>query len=516
MSKKYALIAFMVWAFLSLPFSGWQQAAAQIGATEQTQTQAAADLTATAEASTPTMQVPERPIVVIESYYINKDTISVGSSFTLFVTLRNKGDEPASNVVLSLLNDDFLPSQGGVVAVGEILSSQGGATPARTVTQDFIVSNNLAWKTTGVIPAAVAYTGPDGATYSENFSITLGLFISSSAYATATPTPTSTSAPVVRPQLVVSEVQKDVDPLQPGSIFNLTVKLRNLGNADAKAASMVLGGAASTSTDVNGTPQPGGISASGGDLVNFAPLDSSNVFYLGDVAMGAEAQITARLIVNVAAAPGAYSVKLSFVYNDPNGARVIDDQAITLLVFQMPNVEVSFYRDPGPIMANQMTILPVQVVNLGKKATVLGNLTITAAEGELSNATMLIGSLETGGSTSADINFTPYTAGEQTLKAVISYTDDFNQPRTIEQDIRITVMEMPEAPPMELTPGASGMEGGMEPTPVNETAWQKIVRFFRGLLGLGSDSTIQPGGGMQDQPMPEDDMNYGGGPVKGP
>ena len=82
--------------------------------------------------------------------------------------------------------------------------------------------------------------------------------------------------PQIKPQLVITGIETDVDPIQPGSIFNLKLSITNLGKVDAKGVTMVLGGGV-TPRDQTGTQQPGGVSGSSGDLTNFAPLGSSNL-----------------------------------------------------------------------------------------------------------------------------------------------------------------------------------------------------------------------------------------------
>jgi hypothetical protein len=443
-----------------------------------------------AAAQTP---MPERPVVVIESYYLDKDTIQVGDTFTLSVTLRNKGDEPASNLILSMLNDSFLPQAGGVVAL-DGLSSQGSPNSSRTVDHPFLVSTALAGQTVGVIPARLTYNGPDGTLYTESFSITLGLVVYTSPLRTQTPTPTPTTAPVVRPQLVIETYATDVDPLQPGTIFSLELDVRNLGNADARAASMVLGGG--VSPDPAGTPTAGGVPGGSGDLSTFAPLRSSNIIFLGDVVAGAQVKTQSKLIVNVSANPGAYTLRLSFVYTDQRGIRLVDDQIITLLIYQIPQMEASFYRDPNPLFAGQMNVLPLQVVNLGRKSAVLGNMTVSSDNADLTNNVSLVGPLDPGGSFTLDANYTPFQPGEQTLRIAINYTDDFNQTRQINLTVPVNVQEMP--PPPEIIPGGEGAEGpGGLPSPVEENLWQKIMRFFRGLFGLGS---------AQPQPVPSEEI----------
>jgi len=193
--------------------------------------------------------------------------------------------------------------------------------------------------------------------------------------------------------------------------------------------------------------------------------------------------VTSQLIVNVTTQPGAYPLKLSFVYTDSKGNRIVDDQVITLLVYSLPQVEVSFYRDPGILFTGQPNMLPLQVTNLGKKTAVLGNMKVTAQNAELTNNISLVGTLDIGGYYTLDAQMMPMQAGTVPLVVTINYTDDFNQPREITQTLEVQVEEMPMPDPGSMG-GPDG--GGMVPEPVAETFFQKILRFLKGLFGLGS------------------------------
>ena len=415
--------------------------------------------------------------MVVEGYYLDQDTIAVGDSFKLFLELRNKGSLEANNLILSFVNESFLPQEtGGVVALGTL-----GVDTRRDIAQRFLVSTSLYGIGVGTIPVKLTYTDANGGSYSEAFAITLQLRVYSGAVYTPTPTPTGTQAPVFRPQIVIAGYQTDTDPLQPGAQFSLNLDVSNLGNADARAVTLVLGGG--VTPDASGTPVPGGVSGGSGDLTNFAPLGSSNLVYLGDLPAGAVTKATMRLIVNVSANPGAYTLKVSFVYTDPKGNRLVDDQVITLLVYQLPSVTVNFYRDPGPIFAGQFATLPLQVVNLGRKTTVLGNMTVSAEGVEVQNNTTLVGPLDPGGFFTLDASTMPVQPGPLDLKVVINYTDDFNTVREIEQTVTLNVQEAPVVEPG--IPG-DGTNGEGVPPPVEETTWQKVLRFLKGLVGLDS------------------------------
>ena len=393
-----------------------------------------AGLTLTTSVDAPPSTLPQRPVVVIKSYYAGTNTPKPGTSFNLFLELENKGGEEARDVKLTFMSDSLLPEgTGGVLYAAEINS--GGK---KTVSQQIYVGTSLIGQSVASLPVQMSYTDVTGAPYTEAFNLTITL----GAYAfgpTSTPTPTPTAQSAVRPQLVVGAYTTDVDPLQPGSLFALEMEVFNLGNDDADSVTVVLGGGATV--DNSGTPQPGGTSGGSADLAVFAPVGSSNLIFLGDLNSGASTKVNSRLIVNVSANPGAYQLKLSFVYSNSKGQRMVDDQVITLLIYRLPQLEINFYMDPNPLMSGQPNVLPVQITNLGRNSAVLGNLVVTSDAGDTQNNISLVGLLDPGGSYPWDVTFIPFQAGEATVNVTINYTDDFNQPRQISQSIPISVIE---------------------------------------------------------------------------
>ncbi|GAP12911.1 hypothetical protein LARV_00651 [Longilinea arvoryzae] len=429
-----------------------------------------------------------RALVYLYGYATDPGTLMQGTNFTLKMDVRNKGDSNALNVVFTFTSDTFLPLQTGGVKTLSDISKDGGK---EGVNQPFMV-NTVNKGAPATIAVAVSYSDETGASYSENFTITL--YVSADATKQpiyGTPRPSATPTAIRRPQLVVNSYNTDIDPLQPGSIFQLELNVRNLGNADARAVTMVLGGGVVSSD--TGTPQPG-TQGSSSDLTTFAPLGSSNLVFLGDVTAAQEIKSNQKLIVNVSANPGAYTFKISFVYTDPGGVRYVDDQVITLLVYKLPQVEVSLYQDPGVFFAGQMGMLPLQVTNLGRSSAVLGNMKITAENADISNNSALVGILDAGGYFTLDASLMPYQAGPLELKISINYTDDFNQPRVIEQTLTVDVQEMPV---VETPPG--GMPEEIPAAP--ETFMGKLVRLFKGLFGLGSEQT-EPVNTLPEETIP--------------
>jgi hypothetical protein len=440
-----------------------------------------------------------RPLLTVQSYGASSAQIVPGSNLDFEMTFVNSGQFAATNIVATFVSGDFTPRvTGGVRAVRNL-----GPGETERVFQPLSAARGISGIAT--LEVRVAYNDPNGAAYSETFLLTFPVQppAGPGATQTPTPTPTPTSTPtqavVRRPQLLITAYTTDIEPLQPGSRFTLHLDVQNLGSGDARRITMIAGGG--TAGD-GGTPGPGGVSGGGGDFSKFAPVNASNVQSLGDLAAGAGLAAEQSFIVNATTTAGAYPMEFSFIYTSDSGSYT-DNQVITLLVYQLPRVDISLYRDPGPFFTFSPNILPLQIVNLGRSTSVLGNMRVTAESAQLINNVILVGSLDPGGFFTLDATVVTEFPGPLELLVTVDYNDDFNQPRTITQTITVEVIEMPPFEP------GDGNGGPIEPPPPQtETVWQKILRFIRALLGLDTGSSggnggdggdgipIDPGGGI--------------------
>jgi hypothetical protein len=214
------------------------------------------------------------------------------------------------------------------------------------------------------------------------------------------------------------------------------------------------------------------------------------------------------LIVNATTSPGAYPFTISFTYVDDGGKPYTDDQVITLLVYSMPMVDVNFYREPDPLFAGQQGMLPLQVVNLGRKAVVLGTMKASGEGAQYSNNTVLVGALDVGGYFPLDALVIPDQPGALDILVSIDYTDDFNQLQVITKTLSVEVQEMFMPYP---GPEEGGQDGPLSP-PVEEqpeTFWQKVLRFFKGLFGLDSGQPTPVPGEMPPMEVPPEVVPVG-------
>lgn len=439
-----------------------------------------------------------RPQLAVKSYRTNVGEIRYGQDFNLVVRMENAGQYRAYNAQAVFGSGDLVPLKtGGVVVVGDVDSGV-----SFDVGQQMRPNTPLYGKTSVIVEMTVTYYDEKGTQYSEKFTLNVPV-VASNYVAASTPTPTG----VTRSQLVITSYETDLQPLQPGAQFALGLTIQNMGNATAKSVTMIVGGGSASSGGSGGTPQPGGVAGGGGEFTNFAPVGSSNVQSLGDIPSGGMLKAEQKLIVNVSTNPGAYPLKITFSYTDGKNSVINDEQVITLLVYQLPVVELSFYQPVLSLTAGMPNPLPLQITNLGKKSAVLGSMKITTNNGFVDNNSTLVGNIEAGGFFTFDSTVTPDMPGALELTVTIEYTDDFNQARTIVKTLTLDVMEMPIEP----TPDPN-MPGGEYPMPGGEeTFWQKAWRFILGLFGLDSGSPQQ----QPTQPPTEEPMPVPGGGFKG-
>ena len=414
-----------------------------------------------------------RPQFVVRSSKVIGD-VQANKQVTLKLAIENAGNATSYSTQAVFSSVDLAPTKtGGVVALGKV-----NADDETNVTQTFYATNSVIGKSLIVADLTVTYYDADGAMYSDKFSLSIpingGVVLGGVVYPTSTPTGVKSS------QLVITSYAASIDPLQPGEQFTLTMTVQNVGNEKAQRVTMIVGGG--TSGTSGGTPQPGGVSGGGGEFTNFAPVGASNVQSLGDLPASGSLQAAQNLIVNVSTNPGAYPMKVSFSYLNDQNEVINDEQVITLLVYSLPNVDISFYRTPDPFFAGQPGALPIQVVNLGKRLAVLGNIKVSAGNGLIENGTSLVGSLDAGGYFTLDSVLTPDQPGTLELTFTIDYTDDFNQPRTLTRTLNIEVMDTSEEPTVDPSLGGGG-EKSIIP---EETSLHKIFRFIKGLFGLDS------------------------------
>ncbi len=378
-----------------------------------------------------------RPQLVVESAWTEPPVLGPGDRFTLTLQVANRGERTATRVVVGPASAEMV-----VPAEGSNLAAVDRVAPGRTVTVTLpLVLGTVKQGGRVGLELALSYGDTSGGTYSDRQSV--GLEVSSSL--------------ADRPQLLVAAVHTDPPVVAPGDFFTLTLDVQNVGGGDAYRLLLTLGG------------------EGGKELGPFVPRETGNVLFVPRVPAGETVQVTVPLVVDGSADAKAYGVPALLSYEDARGTARSDVQRISLVVQRRPIFRIDFYRPVEGATVGMPFPLPVEVINLGKATVNVTIMEVTGEGLEIQNGSLYVGPLDGGTSASLEATAVAQQAGTVEVVVNVHYLDDFNRPQTVSQTLTVEVAGPPEPVPQESAPSSEG--GGF---------WEKILRFLRGLLGLGS------------------------------
>lgn len=378
-----------------------------------------------------------RPQLVVESAWTEPPVLGPGDRFTLTLQMANRGERTATRVVVGPASADMV-----VPAEGSNLASVDRVAPGRTVTVTLpLVLGTVKQGGRVGLELALSYGDTSGGTYSDRQSV--GLEVSSSL--------------ADRPQLLVAAVHTAPPVVAPGDFFTLTLDVQNVGGGDAYRLLLTLGG------------------EGGKELGPFVPRETGNVLFVPRVPAGETVQVTVPLVVDGSADAKAYGILALLSYEDARGTARSDVQRISLVVQRRPIFRIDFYRPVEGAMVGMPFPLPVEVINLGKATVNVTIMEVTGEGLEIQNGSLYVGPLDGGTAASLEATAVAQQAGMVEVVVNVHYLDDFNRPQTVSQTLTVEVAGPPEPVPQESAPASAG--GGF---------WEKILRFLRGMLGLGS------------------------------
>ena len=213
---------------------------------------------------TPTIQpnASARPqLVVKRADPAGSTSIQYGQDFDLSVTLKNSGENKAYNIQAVFTPGDLIPrTNGGVVDAGDLPAGQDMTFRQPMTAEDTLWGQQFAMTT-----MTLTYADAQGTAYTDTFNISIPVTAPVTYGSTATPTAIS------RPQLVITDYNTSVTPLEPGVQFALQLTVTNSGTSAARQVVMIAGGG-SASTGGGETPGPGGISGGSGMPLRKQPV----------------------------------------------------------------------------------------------------------------------------------------------------------------------------------------------------------------------------------------------------
>lgn len=172
----------------------------------------------------------------------------------------------------------------------------------------------------------------------------------------------------------------------------------------------------------------------------FAPVNSSNTFYINHIAPDQTVSKNLRMYVVPDAEPKSYTVTVNFEYEDKDGKQIQSKELVGIPVKQNTRVETSELNIPTEVTMDQEVSASFNIYNTGK-AKVYNLLINAVGNFQADPSNQYIGNFEIGNSNSYEgyIRFTE--PGEQSGKFVVSYEDQSGQKYTVEKEFKVNVIE---------------------------------------------------------------------------
>lgn len=391
-----------------------------------------------------------KPELVIENSHTEPAIIAPGSPFTLTLNIANRGSRTAINVTASADTASIIPTQGSGIASGDIIR----------------IDNSI----TLTLPLQLK-TGQEGGR--QGLAITLG----SSDYGGGNHSAQQTvgldidTSLANRPQLLIDGYRTEPEKISPGDTFTLTLQLSNVGGGAAQRLTMALGG------------------EGGEQLGAFIPVEGSNVKFIAKVSAGSTEEITLSLLTTGNAETKAHNLPIELAYDTGSGTREKDTQRVSLMVQRRPKFNIKFYRPVENIMVGQPFAVPIEIVNAGTASFNIPELSAHSDMLEFQEEnTTYVGQLAPDGSWTLDTMAVALQSGPLDVTIEVHYVDDLHKTQVYSEVLSIDVIENPSGPEDPFNPNGNGNDVDPFATPEAqpETFIQKVGRFVKGILGLGS------------------------------
>ena len=189
----------------------------------------------------------------------------------------------------------------------------------------------------------------------------------------------------------------------------------------------------------------------------FLPAEGSSSLYISSIKAGGtiERKMTFHALPTLENRP--YAMTLTVEYEDTESNAFSTSETISVMVAQPSRADASSPTvSPGSIIPGQEAIATFSVNNLGK--TKLYNTRVSVAEGQGVEARdQFIGTIEPGAAGNVELSLIGTAEHTGSVKAVITYEDEFGNATTLEREINLAVNPVP-APQQPNSEGASPPE----------------------------------------------------------
>lgn len=356
------------------------------------------------------------------------------SKATISFDLENTGNITAKNLKVQANSQDQNGLASRTVSIIQLKELAPGEK--KNFSYDFMVTPSAETKNYPV-ELKVEYTD-DSKAEAQSTSQIVGVFVKA-------PTDKNDGKPVNEstPKLIIEDYYLEPQTIEAGKPFKLYLKFFNT-NAKKAVKNIKIFLTSDTQESV-GSGESGG--QHGGSMPTasvFTPVDSSNTFYIANIAPGArvEKEISFTTVPDTAAK--TYTVVANFEYEDAKANKYTDTAQIGVPVVQQAKLEVGDVLPQGEFMLGSETPLSIDYYNTGKAN--LSNVMIKIkGEGlKFDTPSYYKGAFAPGSQDTFLVNVTPETPGNKKVELVWTFEDSMGVTQEIKKEYEFTVEDIPQ------------------------------------------------------------------------
>ena len=355
------------------------------------------------------------------------------SKATISFDLENTGNITAKNLKVQANSQDQNGLASRTVSIIQLKELAPGEK--KNFSYDFMVTPSAETKNYPV-ELKVDYTD-DTKAEAQSTSQIVGVFVKA-------PVEKNDGKPVNEstPKLIIEDYYLEPQTIEAGKPFKLYLKFFNTNAKKAvKNIKIFLTSDTQESVGSGENGQPGGAMPTASV---FTPVDSSNTFYIANIAPGArvEKEISFTTVPDTAAK--TYTVVANFEYEDSKANKYTDTAQIGVPVVQQAKLEVGDVLPQGEFMVGGETPLSIDYYNTGKAN--LSNVMIKIkGEGlKFDTPSYYKGAFAPGSQDTFMVNVTPDTPGDKKVELVWTFEDSMGVTQEIKKEYEFTVEDIPQ------------------------------------------------------------------------
>ncbi|QEK13671.1 LPXTG cell wall anchor domain-containing protein [Crassaminicella thermophila] len=335
-----------------------------------------------------------------------KEGVNTSEDFTIAFDLKNLSEKDAKNLKVSVDGgSEILPKSPSIKNIKSLASGKSVYLEFVFFAKDGIESKNYP------IKIDITY-GLNGSEENHSISQYVGVYLKG-------------DNSKLTPKIIIDDYNYGKEYIKTGEVFPLTMSFLNTNkNTAVRNIKVSL--------------------TSEGDT--FAPVGSSNSFFINEIGPNARKKRNVKLKAKVDAEQKVYNVVVDIEYEDNTGKQYSAKETIGIYVIQEVRFETSDVKIPSDIFAGEPCALSIDYYNLGRG--ILRNMMIhTEGDFEIKDGSVYIGNMEAGKDDYYDVTIIPKKEGKFNGKIVFKFEDAVGNPHEIVKDFEINAQKI-EEPPM--------------------------------------------------------------------